>query len=82
MMIRPRADNSSGRKKAVVSNGGYPEINISHIRAGGGVAGLIFTVGCLAIFLIGIPWLWFFLVSAIALGTGIGTVMHLLHREL
>ena len=65
-----------------MNDGGHPEINMSHIRMGGGVAGLIFTVGCMAIFLVGSPWLWFFLFSAIALGAGIGTVMHLLHREL
>jgi hypothetical protein len=38
-----------------------PEINISQIRMGGGVAGMIFTVGTMAIFLVGIPWYGAFL---------------------
>jgi hypothetical protein len=58
----------------------HPEINISHIRVGGGIAGFIFTVGCMAIFLVGIPWLWFFLVLALTLGIGVATILHLIYR--
>lgn len=63
-----------------MANDRYPEINMGHIKVGDGVAGLIFTIGCMAIFLVGVPWLWFFLLVAIALGAGFGTVLHLLHR--
>ena len=36
-----------------------PQINISKIKVGGRIIGAIFTVGCMAIFLIGLPVLWY-----------------------
>ena len=57
-----------------------PEINISKIKAGGGIAGLIFTVGSMLIFLLGIPGLWYFFAFAIALGVGIAVVLRLANR--
>jgi hypothetical protein len=45
-----------------------PQINVSKIPGGGGVAGMLFAVISLAIFLIGIPLLRFFLPFAIAIG--------------
>ena len=38
------------------------------IRVCAGVAGVVFTVGSLAIFLVGVPALWAFLVLSIGLG--------------
>jgi len=57
-----------------------PEINISQIRVGGGVAGLIFTVGSMLIFLVGIPVLWYVFAFAVAVGVGIAVVLRLANR--
>jgi hypothetical protein len=46
----------------------HPGINMSQIRFGGGFAGLVFALGSAAIFLVGIPELWYFLLFALALG--------------
>ena len=56
-----------------------PEINMSQIRFGGGIAGLIFTLGSMAIFLLGIPVLWDFFALAVALGVGFAVVLHFTH---
>ena len=61
-------------------SGPGPQINISKIHFGGGIAGLIFTVGSMLIFLFGIPGLWYFFAFAIALGVGIAVVLHLADR--
>jgi hypothetical protein len=52
----------------------HPGITIHKIPVGAGFAGLIFTVGSLAIFLIGLPVLWYFLVGAVALGVGFAVI--------
>jgi hypothetical protein len=67
----------SAKQKDDSSN---PEINISKIRAGGGIAGLIFAIGSMLIFLLGIPGLWYFFAFAIALGVGIAVVLRLANR--
>src|SRR5215472_16146889 len=53
------------------SAGERPEIDIAKIKVGGGVAGLIFTIVSMLIFLTGIPALWYFLALAIAGGAGV-----------
>ena len=45
-----------------------PQINVSNIPGGGGVAGALFAIISMTIFLIGIPALRYFLVGAILLG--------------
>ena len=45
-----------------------PQINVSKIPGGVGIAGAIFTAGSMLIFLIGIPALRYFLPAAIVLG--------------
>jgi len=45
-----------------------PQINVSKIVVGGGVAGAIFTVGSMVIFLLGIPLLRYIFPAAIVLG--------------
>ena len=57
-----------------------PEINISKIPVGAGVAGVIFTLGTLLIFLFGVPGLWGFFGLALALGLGIAVVLRLTSR--
>lgn len=49
------------------------------LQVGGGVAGLLFTIACIA--LLGpIPVLRYFLALSIALGIAMAIVMHRLHR--
>lgn len=57
------------------SAGQRPEIDIAQIKVGGGVAGLIFTIGSMWIFLVGIPALWYFLALAIAAGAGVAVAL-------
>jgi hypothetical protein len=64
-----------------MKNGSFhPGILTHKIPVGAGVAGLIFTVGSLAIFLVGLPALWYFLAGAVALGIGIAAFMHIEER--
>jgi hypothetical protein len=58
-----------------------PQINISKIVVGGGIAGTIFTVGSMLIFLIGIPALRYFLPAAIVLGCGVALIIHFIRHE-
>jgi len=58
----------------------HPGIDMAKIPVGGGVAGVIFAVGSMLVFLFGIPSLWYFLVLAVALGAGIGVVLHYTDR--
>lgn len=58
-----------------------PQINVSKIQGSGGVAGALFAVISMLIFLIGIPALRFFLPAAILLGCGVALVIHLIRRE-
>ncbi len=59
----------------------HPGISIHHIQVGGGIAGLIFTVGSLAVFLSGMPALWYFMGGAIALGAGIAVVLRMVRSS-
>lgn len=58
-----------------------PQINVSKIQGGGGVAGAMFAVISTLIFLIGIPALRYFLPAAIVLGSGVALVIHFIRHE-
>jgi hypothetical protein len=58
-----------------------PQINVSKIVAGGGIAGALFAVISTAIFLIGIPALRYFLPAAIILGCLVALVIHFKRHE-
>ena len=58
-----------------------PQINLSKIPGGGGIAGALFAFGSVLIFLIGIPRLRFFLIAAIILGCAVALVLRLIRRE-
>ena len=49
--------------------GWLPEINMSSIRVGGDLGGLIVAAGCVAILLIGVPGLRWFIGLSLALAT-------------
>ncbi len=58
-----------------------PQINISKIAFGGGVAGAIFTIGSMLIFLTGLPMLWYMFPAAIILGGTFALIFHFGRRE-
>jgi len=58
-----------------------PQINVSSIKAGGGIAGTIFTLASMLIFLIGIPALRYFLPAAIGLGLVVALIFHFIRHE-
>jgi hypothetical protein len=58
-----------------------PQINMANIRVGGGIAGAIFAIGSMLIFLIGIPALWYIFPAAIALGCGVALILHFIRHE-
>jgi hypothetical protein len=58
-----------------------PQINVSKITAGGGIAGTIFTLASMLIFLVGIPALRYFLPAAIFLGVGVALAIHFVRHE-
>jgi hypothetical protein len=58
-----------------------PQINVSKIVAGGGIAGAIFTVLSTLIFLVGIPALRYFLPAAAVLGCGVALTIHFMRHE-
>jgi hypothetical protein len=58
-----------------------PQINVSKIPGGTGIAGALFALGSMLIFLIGVPRLRYFFVAAIILGGGIALVLRFIRRE-
>ncbi len=58
----------------------HPGINMHRLRFGGGIAGFIFTVGTLLIFLIGVPAFRPFLLLSIGLGILIALVLRIARR--
>jgi len=58
-----------------------PQINVSKIVAGGGIAGTLFAVLSMAIFLIGIPALRYMFPAAIFLGSGVALILHFIRHE-
>lgn len=58
-----------------------PQINISKVVVGGGIAGAIFAIGSMLIFLIGIPMLRYIFPAALILGCGVGLVLHFMRHK-
>jgi len=58
-----------------------PQINVSKIPGAGGVAGALFAVISMTIFLIGIPLTRIMFPAAIVLGGGVALVMHFIRHE-
>lgn len=58
-----------------------PQINVSRIRSGGGIAGALFAVISTVIFLIGIPMLRYFLPAAIVIGCAVALMIHFVRHE-
>jgi branched-subunit amino acid permease len=58
-----------------------PQINASKLRIGGGIVGVLFTIGTMMIFLIGIPILRYIFPAAIVLGCGLALIRHFVRRK-
>ena len=59
----------------------HPGISVHHIQVGGGVAGSLVAIVSMLIFLVGVPALRYFLVGAIAIGSGIAIALRLVHQH-
>jgi fatty acid desaturase len=53
-----------------------PQINSAKIPISGNIIGAIVAVGSMAIFLIGLPVLWYTFPIAVGLGCGVAFVLH------
>ena len=60
-------------------SGLHPGISMHRLQIGGGVAGLLFTIACIAL-LRPIPVLRYFLALSIVLGIALAIVLHRLHH--
>jgi hypothetical protein len=58
-----------------------PQINSAKIAAGGNIAGAIFTIGSMAILLVGLPQLWYIFPAALVLGGGVALTLHFMRHE-
>jgi hypothetical protein len=58
-----------------------PQINSAKIPVSGNIIGAIVAAGSMAIFLIGLPMLWYVFPAAIVLGCGVALVLHFLRHE-
>jgi hypothetical protein len=65
----------------MMEDGPSPQINVSKIPGGGGVAGALFAVISMVIFLIGIPILRYMFPAAIVIGCGVALVRHFIRHE-
>ena len=58
-----------------------PQINMSKLAVGGGIAGAVFTAGSMLIFLTGIPVLRYIFPAAMAVGCGVALILHFMRYE-
>lgn len=73
---------SFGAGRCNMSEGNQsPQINASKLRVGGEIAGAVFTVGTMLIFLIGIPILRYIFPPAILLGIGAAVLFRFRRHE-
>lgn len=58
-----------------------PQINVSKIVVGGGLAGLFFALAGMSIFLVGIPLIRFLFPVAVVVGFVVALVLHFARHE-
>lgn len=58
-----------------------PQINISKIPGGTGIAGALFAIGSMLIFLFGVPRIRYFFIGALVLGCVMALVLRFVRRE-
>jgi hypothetical protein len=59
----------------------HPGITMHKFTIGDGFVGLLFTIGCSLIFVIGLPALWSFVAFGAALGIGVAIFLRLTSRN-
>jgi hypothetical protein len=60
-----------------VSENRHSGINMHKLSVGAGFPGLLFTLGCGLIFVLGLPALWYFVAFSTALGLAVAAILHL-----
>ena len=58
-----------------------PQINVSKIPGGAGIAGALFAISSMLIFLFGVPRIRYFFIASIILGCGIAVALRFVRRE-
>ncbi len=58
-----------------------PTINIAHIPVGADIGGLVFAVGCVAIYIIGLEPVRVFFAAAVVAGVGVAILLRIWHRR-
>jgi hypothetical protein len=56
-------------------------INVSKIPGGTGIAGALFGLGTMWIFLCGVPITRYFLIAAVVMGCGVALILHFVRGE-
>lgn len=69
------------RSEVTMTEKKHPGITMHKLSFGGGFIGLLFTVGCSLIFLLGFPTLWYFVAFAFGLGIGVALLLRLVHSR-
>src|SRR5205085_2827325 len=59
----------------------HPGITMHKLTFGSGFVGLLFTVGCSLIFVLGFPTLWYFVAFSAVLGIAVAMVLRALSRR-
>jgi hypothetical protein len=57
-----------------MSENRHPGISMHKLPVGAGFIGLVFTVGCALIFLLGFPQLWYFVALSVVLGIALAII--------
>jgi fatty acid desaturase len=70
-----------GQKVRMTEDTRTPQINSAKIPISGNMIGAIVAVGSMAIFLIGLPVLWYIFPIAVALGLGVALVLHFVRHK-
>jgi hypothetical protein len=71
----------SYRQHGMRDDSAPPQINMSKIVVGGGIAGALFAGGSMLIFLLGIPLIRFMFPVAILSGCGVALIRHFTRHE-
>jgi hypothetical protein len=59
----------------------HPGINMHKLPVGGGFMGLLFAAGCVLIFVLGFPTLWYFVALALALGVAVALLLKVVNNR-
>jgi membrane protein implicated in regulation of membrane protease activity len=59
----------------------HPGISMHKLPVGGGFVGILFAVGCAAIFVLGLPSLWYFVAFSAALGIAIAALIRFFQQD-